>query len=303
MSGARDVVDDDRVEALALELVARRRRPRPPRARRRSRPAPDPARRCAASVAEHVLGRLELDRVGALGPGLLELVIGAGGAGGSRRPRPPSAARRARANSRRARAGQLGRGLRPGRPRRRPAASSATLAATTVTSAPRAAAASASAKPHPAGGAVADVPDAVDRLLGAAGGDQHLHARKLARLGGRASPAASHASPQRLARGQQLRRLGQPADPALAVGGELALARRDDRDAALAQQSRRLAWVAGFRYIRLFIAGATATGQAAASAAVRHEVVGERRARAWRSCWRWPERSGRRRRARPAPGG
>ena len=35
-----------------------------------------------------------------------------------------------------------------------------------------------------------------------------------------------------------------------------------------------MAWVAGLRYIRLFIAGATATGHAAASAAVLSEVVG-----------------------------
>ena len=92
-----------------------------------------------------------------------------------------------------------------------------------------------------------------------------------------ARPDASACAPQqRLARLEQLGGLGQPPDAVLAVGGELALAGCDDRHAARASSSR-LACVAGFRYIRLFIAGATATGQAAASAAVRHRL----------SAWPW----------------
>ena len=145
---------------------------------------------------------------------LLELAAPPARPAGSRRPRRPSAARRSRRNSarrrRRARAAvptrdHLGAGRRLER---------STLAATTRHLGTAARRFGREREAHPPRGAVADVADAVDRLAGAAGGDQHAQA----------APGAARAQ-QRLDRGQQLGGLGQAADPVLAVGAELALAR------------------------------------------------------------------------------
>ena len=91
----RDVVDDDRVEALALELVARRSRARPAPCSAAKPTSTWPGRRRAGSApstssvgsSSIVAGRRSV---------LLELVRRGLGAGGSRRPRRPSAGRRSR---------------------------------------------------------------------------------------------------------------------------------------------------------------------------------------------------------------
>ena len=66
---------------------------------------------------------------------------------------------------------------------------------------------------HPSRGAVADVPDGVDRLTRAAGGDEHANAGPTAAADRRQRP---------LAGGDQFLRLGHPAGSVFAVGGQLA---------------------------------------------------------------------------------
>ena len=81
----------------------------------------------------------------------------------------------------------------------------------------------------------------------------------------RGAVAAALAS-ERLARRQQPRRLGQAPDALLALGGQAPDVRLDDRARRARAASRRFACVAGCSYMRLFIAGATTSGQLAASA-------------------------------------
>ena len=69
-------------------------------------------------------------------------------------------------------------------------------------------------------------------------------------------------------------RLRQAPGTPLAVGREAAAAGLEHLDAALAQQ-RDVGLVAGCSHMRSFIAGATSTGQRAASAVARQQVVGE----------------------------
>ena len=77
---------------------------------------------------------------------------------------------------------------------------------------------------HAAGGAVTDVADAVDRFPGTAGGDEHAQVPQV------------RAFERALAGGEQLRRLGQPPNPAFPVRSELSLARLDHRHPALGEQ-------------------------------------------------------------------
>ena len=201
-AGAADVVNDDRVEFLARELVA------PVReralavlggeadeqlagrggARRAKRARPQYGRAQVQFPAGLIL--LELARVRVL-------------PAGSRRRRRPSAARRTRRSARRRRRRARRRSARR-RIRCPPGAASDTFAATTVTLAPRRWASSASANPiRP---------------------DERLPTKRTASIGSRVPPAVTStfspsscaAALQRgLDRGQQLRRLGQPADPEL----------------------------------------------------------------------------------------
>ena len=79
---------------------------------------------------------------------------------------------------------------------------------------------------HAAGGAIADEPGCVERLAGAAGGDEHALAAEAA---GRE---------QRLGAARDLGGLGHPPDPPLTLGG-LALVGTDELDAARDATSRR----------------------------------------------------------------
>ena len=157
---------------------------------------------------------------------------------------------------------------------------------------------------HAAAGAVADEADRVDRLAGAAGGDQHPQA----------VPGPLAARQRRLDPGQQALGVGQAAAAVLAARGELALVGLDHLDPALAQgrqvrlgrrvgvhavvhrrrhQARRRAGEEGGGQHRVGDAG----GQLG-------DRVGRGRARPGRRrSWR-PARGGRsgRDRARPSPG-
>ena len=163
---------------------------------------------------------------------------------------------------------------------------SATLAATTVTSAPRRAASSASAQPIRPERAVADEAHGVDRLARAAGGDEHLAARRAAR--------------RRPRRGAPRRR---PAARPARAGG-----RRPTRPASRARRCRaraprrrgraassRFACVAGCSYIASFIAGATISGRRQASAAAVSRLSA-------RPCGELGDRVGRRRRDQESVG-
>ena len=205
--------------ARPLDRLARR-------ARRRSRRASGRRGACAASAGEDVLGRLEaqLEAAAALArrSSPSARVAGRKSAGAAAISRTsavgelaPHAPRRARRRSRRRR------GATPA------GAGRATLAATSVTSAPRRAAALGERQAHAAARAVADEAHRVDRLAGAAGGDQHAQA-----VPGPARPPGSSASTAASSRS----RLGQPADAVLAAGGERALVGLDHLDAALAQR-------------------------------------------------------------------
>ena len=293
ISGARDVVEDDRVEPLALELLAR------------------PLDRLGAVLGGEPDQRL----VGAaLGGDAGEDVLGLarGAARGRRCPRarasPPrrAPARKsataaaisstcargelrshgvgelARSSRRRSRAhaGRLGkrrRWRRPGSPRRRGAP-------------PR----SASASAHPAARAVADEAHRVDRLAGPAGGDQDAQA----------VPGPAGAGQQRLDLGQQPLGLGQPAGAVLAARGERAPRRARSRARrARAASPGSPAWRRR-AYMRSFIAGATSARRRAGEERGGQHRVGDPRGelgdrvrrggrdqdtrRRWRPAARWP---------------
>ena len=163
---------------------------------------------------------------------------------------------------------------------------------------------------HAPGGAVADEAHAVDRLAGAAGGDEHAqprHAPPGAASGARGPAVAigatrrgRRAAPRRApaaARGRaDARPPPRPCEARRPASGSITCTPR-------ARSVSRLARTAGCSYMWLFIAGATTSGQVAASAALAQQVVGEAVRRAWRSCSRRRGRSGRDRRCARARGG
>ena len=150
---------------------------------------------------------------------------------------------------------------------RRPASASATLAASSVTCGPARGRGAREREAHAPGGAVADEADAVDRLAGAAGGDEHAHA---AQRPARAARRAPRSAAARIRSGSASR-----ADAALALGGQAARRRARRCTTPRSRSVCRFACVAGCSYMRLFIAGASTSGQLAASARAGEHVVGE----------------------------
>ena len=172
-------------------------------------------------------------------------------------------------------------------------AGSATLAATRVTSAPRRAAARGERDAHAAARAVADEAHRVDRLAGAAGGDQDP--QPVPGPGGRRQ--------QRLDLGEQPLGVGQPPGPVLAARGERARRRARSRATPRSRSVARFACVAASAYMRSFIAGATSRGAvqarkevvsiesqipAASLAIVFAEAGATRKASAFATTSRWP---------------
>ena len=296
---ARDVVDDDRVEALAGELRAAaldaplavlggEADQRLPSRRRAARPASTSAVGSSSSCRRSR-------------PGLLDLARAPARPGGSRRPPRPSAARR-RPGTPRSQACCSSAAVPTSRQRDPGGAVSATLAAISVTSAPRARAACGEREAHAPRGAVAEEAHAVDRLARAAGGDEHAQPAPGSPRAARARRSLRSSRERRLAGGEQLaparpgaRRPARPWRPA---------ARRRARRSCTprSRSVRRFACVAGCSYMRLFIAGATTSGQRRPARSCSAGCRPARR-RAWRSCSPRPARSGTRRRWRPAPGG
>ena len=116
---------------------------------------------------------------------------------------------------------------------------------------------------HATGGAVADEPDAVDRLARAAGGDEHPRAgerRPLAPWPSAPPPASSSSQTASRPAGSAMRPTPVLADGRQAAGGRL----HDPRTAR--PQRVEVGRVAGCSYMREFIAGAITSGQLAASA-------------------------------------
>ena len=196
--GARDVVEDDRVRPLALELLASPLEP----ALDVSAAKPTivwPSRPARAEAGEDVLGRLEVElepaaalAVDLLPGGRLGAEVGRGRGHHQDVGRVELAAPSA--------VGELGGGLdvdppHAGRRRQRDVGGDQGH----LGAAPGGALGE--RQPHPAAGAVADEADRVDRLAGAAGGDQHPQA----------VPGAARARQRRLDRVEQRARLGQPA--------------------------------------------------------------------------------------------
>ncbi len=278
--GAGDVVDHDRVEPLASELVA------PVRDRVLPVLGGEADDRLARAPAggqrrQHVGGRLERERQ-LVAVGLLDLA--GDGRGGTEVGDRGGHEQHVGAGERRL-AGRLQLG---GRSRRRRSgrggrAGSATLAATTVTSAPSAAAASASAKPMRP--------------------DERLPTKRTASIGSRVPPAVTRTrSPTRwreAAAGTPASPRGSPAraDSTAASTAASSSAGSASRPAPCSpleasaptpgsstvtprpRSVARLACVAGCSHMWLFIAGATTTGQVAASAA----LVSRLSARPWAS--------------------
>ena len=196
MSGPRDVVDDDRVEALSLELATSV----------VDRVGAVLGRETDDHLARTPAGRQCADRtssvcsssiVGGRARSFLSLSRRRRRAG-SRRRRRPSQARRRRRNSPRAAPRPARRRSGPSMTRTPGGGSSARLAAISVTSAPRRAASRGEREAHPARRAIADEADAVDRLAGASSGHEHPQARPgpgaRGVTPGRWTSSASHAS-------------------------------------------------------------------------------------------------------------
>ena len=287
----RDVVEDDRVDGLALELRRARGRSRRRRSRRRSRPASG-RRAGGGEPGEDVLGRLQAQlrgrrrrRATSSSP--------SGAAAGSRPARPPSAARGRRAKRLADGGGELGGGLDRDRLDRRPAAGAPTLAAIRVTSAPRSAAARGEREAHAAAGAVADEAHRVDRLAGAAGGDQDPQAVPAARRARAASPRPRRAA----ARGRAAGRCrARRARRARRVSGSITTIPRSRRVA-------RFAWVAGVGvHAVVHRRGDGARRRAGEEGGGQHRVA-DPGGELGDACSPRPGRRGRRRRWRRARGG
>ena len=299
--------------ATVLDRAARHARRRTPRASDRGAARPP-------APPEHVGGCLEL-QAQMLAAGLLELAVGRLRWAGSPPRRRPSAARHRRRTPRLHASASwaavaTSRQVTPG------GWGSDTLAATTVTLAPRARAASANAKPHAPRGAVADEAHAVDRLTGAAGGDEHAQALPGAawRGGGacgrvgwigarsgirdrsrRHSPAArvpvsANASQSSSSCAGSGRRPGHrsPREASLPSSGSITLTPRS-------RSVSRLAWIAGSG-----TCGCSSRERPPAGGGSEGGPVSILSAGPWRAsppCWPRPARSGRGRRWRPARGG
>ena len=249
---ARDIVEDDRVGALPLELL-----PRSVDALTRLGGEADdrltlpPARR---QSGEDVLGRLQV-----------ELELRAPPGGSSRRPprRPEiggaaamistSADENSRSSAAVSSAAvSTSTRLTPG------GAGRETFAATSVTSAPRRAALARPAQAHPTGRAIADEPNRIDRLAGPPADTRNRRPSHGPLGPGTARSIASSETPAPAA-GRRRALRGEASAPS---SGSITVTPRS-------RSVARFAWVAGSRYIRSFIAGATSRGAEQA----RKEVV------------------------------
>ena len=281
MPGARDVVDDDGVEALALELVARVRDARRSPCSAAKPTSSWPGAALGGERGEHVLGALELERAASSARvGLLDLVgarVGRAVVGDGGGHQQHVGGREALA----AGGGELGGGadvdvLDAGRARQRRRW-------------PR--------RPSPWRRAARPP----RRAPSPSSRSERLPTKRTASIGSRVPPAvtrtcsavelAAGAAEARLDGGQQLGRLGQAADAPLARRAERAGAGLEHLDPARAQ---RLEVRARRRVLVHRIVHGRSDDQRLAGTRARRRSAGCRRARrrAWRSCWRRPARSG-----------
>ena len=240
--------------AAPSPVRARARCRRRRRSRRRSRRPPGPAAAARAPSSARMSTVSTSSSDGRLAVGLLlDLGLARWCAGGSRPRRRPSRRRR-RPWPRRARRPAARRRSRRGR-RRRPAGTGTSMfAATRVTRAPRARAACGQRDALPAGRPVAEEPDGVERLTGAAGGDDDVPARQVLRPVVRPARARPRRSPP-------ARAADRDRCPSRSAGRRPGRARAR-RAPAGSRRSRR---VAGCSHISVCIAGASSTGQRATS--------------------------------------